>query len=56
VPYVDVVDALPREAWCDLLSFLLNVEDDRHEALDVRGGDIVLVRPLDERLALKICA
>jgi hypothetical protein len=31
---VDVVDALAREARRELLALLLDVEHDRHEALD----------------------
>jgi hypothetical protein len=55
MPDVHVVDALAREAGRDLLALLLDVEHDRHEALDVRCGHIVLVRARDERLALQVC-
>jgi hypothetical protein len=56
VPDVDVVDALAREARRELLALLLDVEHDRHEALDARPRHVVPVRALDQRLALQVCA
>jgi hypothetical protein len=55
VPDVDVVDALAREARRELLALLLDVEHDRHEALDARPRHVVPVRALDQRLALQVC-
>lgn len=54
VPDVHIVDAFPREARSDLLALLLDVEYDRHEALETGRRHIVLVRPLNERLALQV--
>lgn len=54
VPYVHEVDALAGEARRHLLPLLLDVEDEREEALDVGQGHVVAVRSLYEGLPLQI--
>ena len=54
MPDMHIVDSLVGEARCDLLPVLLDFQNEREEALDIRGGDIVAVRALDEGLALEI--
>jgi hypothetical protein len=51
---VHVVYALAGEARGDLLALLLDVEDEREEALDIGRGHVVAVGALDERLALEV--
>jgi hypothetical protein len=51
---VHVVDALTRETRSDLLSFLLNIEDQRQKSLDIRWWYIVSIRSLDQRLAFEV--
>ena len=51
---VHVVYALIGEAGRHLLALLLDVEDEREEAVDVGGGDIVAVGALDEWFALEV--
>lgn len=47
---VKVVDAHAREARGHVRAVLLLLEDERQEALDRARGNIVAVRPLDQRL------
>jgi len=49
-----VVDALARETGCNLLPFILKLENKRHKALESGGGNIVPERALDERRALEV--
>jgi len=51
---VHVVDALARETWGYLLSFLLYIENERQKSLDIRWWNIVSVRSLDQRLAFEV--
>ena len=51
---VHVVDALARETGSDLLPFLLDIENEREESLDVGWRYIVSVRPLDQWLAFEV--
>jgi hypothetical protein len=44
---VHVVDALAREAWGNLLAFLLDIKDQGKEPLDIGWVHVVAVRALD---------
>ena len=50
------VDPLTRHAWCYglLTALLFDVEDEGEEAFDVRGGNIVSVRSLDQRFSFEV--
>lgn len=50
MPNVHVIDALAGEAWCHWHVFLLHVQDERQEALDICWRNIVSVGALDEGL------
>lgn len=54
VSYVHEIDALTGETWCDLLALLFHVQDERKETFDVRRGNVVTIRPLDQGFALEI--
>ena len=53
---VHKVDPLTRHAWCYglLTALLFDVEDEGEEAFDVRGGNIVSVRSLDQRFSFEV--
>lgn len=54
VPYVEVVHAFSCETGRDLGPIFLKVEYDGQKTLDARGGHVVPIGPLDERLALEV--
>jgi hypothetical protein len=54
VSYVHKIDTLTGETWGDLLAFLFRVQDERKETFDMRRGNVVTIRPLDQGFSFEV--